>query len=306
MWSTKRKTTMQFVNEVAPIHNYKYNYERVNYTNSNTKVEIGCPIHGSFWQTPAHHLKYGCPLCGDTRKTKESVIIAAQKVHGTFYNYDEIIYINNKIKIKVGCPIHGSFWIRPENHIQQKQGCPICSKTKKLTTNEFIFRSNKIHNCKYDYKKSIYITNKEKIEIICPIHGSFWQRPYHHLVGHGCPVCAKEKKISKNETTLREIIKKDFPFLRIEPNFREHPLLNGLEIDIWLPDIELGIEWNGIYWHSFIDRKKKDNTKKQILGEKLIQIIDTGRVNDNFVECKYNEIIKLKIQKEIKMEHFFS
>ena len=68
--------------------------------------------------------------------------------------------------------------------------------SKKLTLEEFIDRSNIIHNFKYDYEESEYINSKEKIKIKCPKHGLFLMSPNNHLRGHGCPKC-KTEKISK-------------------------------------------------------------------------------------------------------------
>ena len=55
---------------------------------------------------------------------------------------------------------------------------------------EFIQKAMRVHGDKYDYSKvSEYINNKEKVDIICKIHGVFPQRPKDHLDGHGCPLC---------------------------------------------------------------------------------------------------------------------
>ena len=62
--------------------------------------------------------------------------------------------------------------------------------------NKFIINSLKIHNNKYDYSKVKYIKTKAKVCIMCPEHGEFWQTPYNHLIGKGCPKCA-----GKNKTT---------------------------------------------------------------------------------------------------------
>ena len=61
---------------------------------------------------------------------------------------------------------------------------------RKLTTQEFIQRSNKIHKNKYNYSKTEYISSTEKVKIICPIHGEFLQTTRTHLAGHGCPKCS--------------------------------------------------------------------------------------------------------------------
>jgi len=50
----------------------KYDYSKVHYTNDSTKVEIICPEHGSFWQTPSDHKQgCGCPVCCESRGEKE-------------------------------------------------------------------------------------------------------------------------------------------------------------------------------------------------------------------------------------------
>lgn len=65
--------------------------------------------------------------------------------------------------------------------------------TKKSNILEFINKSNIKHNYKFDYSKSIYLTAKDKIEIICLEHGSFWQTPSNHLSGSSCYTCKKFK-----------------------------------------------------------------------------------------------------------------
>lgn len=65
----------------------------------------------------------------------------------------------------------------------------------KLTQDEFISRSNKIHNFKYDYSKTIYINRRTKIIIICPEHGEFFVLPKTHMDGHECIKCAMDKRI---------------------------------------------------------------------------------------------------------------
>ena len=60
---------------------------------------------------------------------------------------------------------------------------------RKKTTEEFIQKAREIHGNKYDYSKVKYINNKEKVCIICPTHGEFWQIADSHLGGQGCPKC---------------------------------------------------------------------------------------------------------------------
>lgn len=61
--------------------------------------------------------------------------------------------------------------------------------SKKLTTEQFIEKARLVHGDKYDYSKTVYNKMKEKVCIICPEHGEFWQQPRHHLSGSNCPIC---------------------------------------------------------------------------------------------------------------------
>ena len=77
---------------------------------------------------------------------------------------------------------------------------------KAVTTESFIERANEIHNHKYNYSKSVYISAREKITIICDIHADFEQSPNHHLRGYGCPKCGIIKCANSKRHTLKEII----------------------------------------------------------------------------------------------------
>lgn len=68
--------------------------------------------------------------------------------------------------------------------------------SKKYDKEEFIRRSNKIHNNKYNYVLSDYKNSRDKIKIICKIHGIFEQMPYNHLQGKGCHYCSRNQKIT--------------------------------------------------------------------------------------------------------------
>lgn len=64
---------------------------------------------------------------------------------------------------------------------------------RKSTTEEFIEKVKIVHKDKYNYSKVNYIGCFGKIEIICKIHGSFWQEARSHTSGHGCQQCFNER-----------------------------------------------------------------------------------------------------------------
>lgn len=61
---------------------------------------------------------------------------------------------------------------------------------KALSTSIFIERSKLIYGYKYDYSKVNYINNRNKVIIICPVHGEYLTRPSQFLQGHGCNKCS--------------------------------------------------------------------------------------------------------------------
>ena len=75
--------------------------------------------------------------------------------------------------------------------------------SKKLTTSQFIEKSNELHNFKFDYSKVEYKDNHSKVIIICPIHKEFEQRPLSHLSGIGCKSCGIDKR-AKNKAFNNE------------------------------------------------------------------------------------------------------
>ena len=195
--SNKEKLTKErFVEKAIGVHGNFYDYSQVEYQTSQTKVTIVCPIHGEFQQKPNNHLNgNGCPHCAfENRKmTLNRFIEKAREVHGDWYSYDHVDYVNNRTKVNIVCPTHGSFWQLSNVHLNG-HGCPKCKgdkvrDSKSSTTEEFKEKAREVHGNKYDYSKVDYVNRYTKIEIVCLEHGSFWQTPNIHLNGHGCSRC---------------------------------------------------------------------------------------------------------------------
>ena len=67
-----RLTTEEFIRRAREVHGDKYDYSKVEYTDSRTKICIICREHGEFWQRASAHLDgQGCPLCGEKKKAKK-------------------------------------------------------------------------------------------------------------------------------------------------------------------------------------------------------------------------------------------
>lgn len=139
--------------------------------------------------------------------TTEEFVKKAIGKHGTKYDYSDCKYTKAKVKVCIRCPIHGEFWQLPYNHLMGS-GCKNCAATKhKLSDLDFISRATAKHGDLYDYSKVTMRAEGDKVEIMCPIHGSFLQNPSSHLTGAGCPGCFGKFKKNKNEfmKSAREI-----------------------------------------------------------------------------------------------------
>ena len=212
----KKYTTESFIKRAKEVHGDKYDYSKVSYVDSQTKICITCPKHGDFWQTPNMHLsKNGCPECFNERRnkekrlTKEKFVERANIIHDQKYDYSKVDYVNIATKVCIICPEHGEFWQTPNDHINCKHGCPKCShRSFKKTTNEFIEESKRIHGDKFDYSKVEYKNENTPVCIICPEHGEFWQTPHSHLLGNGCRKCSDKINGKLRRISLEEFIRK--------------------------------------------------------------------------------------------------
>lgn len=233
----------EFIERSQKLYNNKYDYSEIEYKNTGIKVKIICPEHGAFYKTPINHLNgQGCPICSKLNKklTTEEFIKRAREVHGDKYDYSKVEYIKSNKKVCIICPIHGEFWQTPHDHLRGC-GCPNCAKNKKLTQYEFIERAKYIHNNFYNYSKVVYKNTEEKVCIICPEHGEFWQTPHSHLSGVGCPLCAKCKNI--NETSLYEFINSHISEKVVRE--KRFPWLGLKTLDIYIPKYNIAIEYQG-------------------------------------------------------------
>ena len=62
----------EFIEKANKIHNGRYDYSKVKYVDSSTKVCIICPNHGEFWQSPSGHLRgHNCPICKQSHLENE-------------------------------------------------------------------------------------------------------------------------------------------------------------------------------------------------------------------------------------------
>lgn len=217
---TKPSNEEKFLSAAKISHSDKYDYSLVEYVDAHTKVKIICPTHGIFEQTPAAHKhRHGCVKCGaEYRGTNQLMgldefIRRAKNKWGELYDYSLTEFTKIKSKVKIVCSKHGVFEKEAYSFIQG-QGCPKCSIESGKSggsargTEWFIEKSKLVHGDTYDYSKSKYTYRKDLIEIICKIHGSFFQYAGNHLQGMGCTFCSHDRTRTRCSMTKDEFLLK--------------------------------------------------------------------------------------------------
>lgn len=270
----------------------RYTLEKSTYVSGHKKMKMFCKEHGEFFASPYSIIsgrKIGCEVCSTTqfiskvRKTTEEFIEEAISIHGGKYDYSKVNYTTAHDNVEIICPIHGSFSQIPNNHLK-RIGCPKCGsiRTGIAKANDFdevIEQFKKVHKNRYSYPNQDYTNNKEKIKILCPKHGEFLQSTAGHLRGQNCPKCAL--KISKAQMEIMEFIE-SFGIVTEESTRK---IIPPHEVDIWLPEYNVGIEYHGLIFHregltgGFGRMKPNDyhlNKTQQVeaIGGRLIQVFE--------------------------------
>jgi len=275
-----------FIKKAKKIHGEKYDYSLLdNNVNYKSKIVIICKKHDlEFKQNPNNHLRgKGCKICAkEERKrklkmNKNEFIKKAREVHNDKYDYSKVEYINYHTKVCIICPEHGEFWQSPSKHIPRKFGCKKCGMLNKtqcqpMNNEYFIKKAREVHGDKYDYSKVEYIKTHKNVKIVCLVHGEFEQLPSNHLrYNRGCPKC--NANFSNVEKDFLKFIEKNY-FGEVLVNVKN--IINPYELDVYLPDLKLAFEFNGLYWHSekFVHKNYHlDKTLKCELNDKEIHLI---------------------------------
>lgn len=144
--------------------------------------------------------------------TTKEFISQAKLVHGDKFSYDRSEYKTALENITVTCKVHGDFEITPDSH-KRGNGCAKCKfvmlgNRNRGTLENFLLRAKKHHGERYDYSKVDYKDSKQKLEIICKEHGSFFQSANSHGMGRGCPDCGDVEIGKKLADTTENFISK--------------------------------------------------------------------------------------------------
>lgn len=251
----KKLSFEEFLIRARAVHGDRYRYEENSFKTMLDPMRVICPDHGVFMPTPSNHtrLKTGCPRCSGQargeaqRLDKAGFIERARAVHGITYDYSQVEYLTNGRSVKIVCLDHGVFEQTPAKHLSG-QGCPSCaayyrSASKLRTLDQFIADAREVHGGRYDYSRFEYTFARNPSVITCKKHGDFGQTPDAHLAGKGCPRCVNQ--ISRWEMEVKAYLES----LGATPR-RCRKTLSGLEIDLYMDEQKVGIECNGVWFHS--------------------------------------------------------
>lgn len=285
-----QKTNEEFLKEISIVNS---NVTIMSpYIKSDVKVLCECTVCKYKWKTlPSSLLQgSGCPKCaGNMRKTHSTFVkeIVEKEVPVRVLGK----YINQKTKIEVECVKCGYIWFANPDNLLNGHGCLRCAGNMQKTTEEFIEEFSKI-NSTIEIIGS-YISNKEKIACRCNVCGHEWgAKPNNLLNGQGCPNC--------NHTGTSFV--EQLIYLAFVMNIGEENVISrdttkiGKELDIYVPQFNLAVEYGAWYWHK--DKLENDDEKRRLCSEhniRLITIYDDcrdGKVITNDVICYDYDISK--------------
>lgn len=238
----------EFIQRCKEVHS-DYTYGSTVYKNMQTKITVTCKRHGDFEISPNNFLKgYGCTACKGYVDSHISFIEKARKIHGSEYDYAKTVWESATKRVTITCPEHGDFTQTPAVHINNKSGCKKCKGFSVHNTETFIEKAREKHGDRYDYTQAVYERHNKPVLIICPIHGEFEQYPNTHCSNRdviGCPLCSRRGP-SQGEIEISDFIKG----LGVTVIRNSRSLIPPKEIDIYLPEFGIAIEYCGLYWHS--------------------------------------------------------
>lgn len=199
-----------------------------------------------------------CPKCFRSfKKTTEEFIKDIENVHGK--NEFEVLedYKGNNKNIKVRHKCGYEYSVRPAVLTNLKCGCPKCKKiesSKKLKNKGLESFNNFLKDVKPEYIMIGEYNGHHNFtmfkHILCGYE--FESKPYYVKTNATpCPKCRSSKGYSEKEVYLKN-------FIKILTSTKDDKKIGRKEVDI-LTCENIGIEFDGLYWHSTARNDNKHN-----------------------------------------------
>lgn len=284
-------------------------------TGSSRKVWWKCCVCGSEWQaTPnsrSGKKKSGCPECGkkislshriSTQIAKRGSLASTHPYLLQEWDYKkndiqpEDIPSQTRLKVWWKCKDCGHEWQAVvQSRTRSGNGCPKCGRAKstivrehnKLLKTGTLIQTHPDLIKEWDYElngitpDSITWHYSKKVHWICRKGHEFLSAPNRRVkLGTGCPICAKEGGTSFPEQTIY------FYLNSVIPTVNRY-LHNGIEIDVYIPSLKIGIEYDGRYYHNTGKSAVKEAKKNESLKKDGIRLI---RIKES-QECRLGEDI---------------
>lgn len=300
----RKKTHKEYVAEVAKIHP---NIEVLGtYVDNKTNILHRCIIDGNEWYArPGNVLQgCGCKKCSNNRLSEMKKMSHNDYIAKLNYINPNIqvveTYINSSTPILHRCRIDNNEWYVKPSHVLSGHGCPMCSKNKRKTQQEYVDEVSEL-NSNIDVIGE-YINDATAIIHKCKIDGTEWfAKPTHILRGTGCPMC----NCSHGENIiLKYLQKKNINFFH-QKRFDECKDTKALPFDFYIPNLNVCIEYDGIQHFQPIDfaGNGQDWAIKQF---NLIKKHDA--IKNNFCNIHNIYLLRIKYDDDIEsvLDNFFN
>jgi len=259
------------------------------YKNGQVKLSVKCN-KGHEYEVKFNKFQQGrrCPICKDTTLTYSYV---KDFIELKGYQLLSNTYKNANSKIKVKCDKGHEYEVTFGNFKHKNKRCSICNGGITLTyehIKEFIESKG------YKLLSNNYKNAHTKLKIKCPEDHEYKVNFNNFKQGQRCPFCYNELIFSKQERVIQDFIESlGYDIIRNDRTQIINPLTNRyLELDVWVPDKNKAIEYNGIYWHSFEKRKINDAIKKEQCKQKGIDLLVVNE--DKWINNREMEKIIIK------------
>ena len=246
------------------------------YAGSNTKILVRCIKCDYTWcATPGNLLSgKGCRKCANAnnaekRRKDPQEFIDELKTKNPFVEALEE-YKGASQRIDFMCKTCGYIWKSKPHHILAGHGCPVCGGSQKKGQTQFISELKSVN----PYVEIIgqYSNARTKVLCRCRFCNNEWDAaPDKLLQGTGCPECDKRNKTSFPEQAIYYYIKQLYP----DSINRFRGENKYVELDVYIPSLRIGIEYDGVYYHRDTQRDIKKYNDCQANGITLIRIIES-------------------------------
>lgn len=186
------------------------------------------------------------------------------------------------------------------NHNLRCRGCAISKGKKEENLKRLINDSNRLYKCHFkegqeykgaDLEKRGYLRNK--YIFVCDTCNQEFQDYFTANSVTMCPYCyPHQTTTSQYESYILDYVKSIYKGNIIRNDRR---LISPYELDIYIPNLKLAVEFDGLYWHSFKspDYHLNKTLMCEDLGIKLIHInSDDYFLRKDFIESILRDNIK--------------